>query len=101
MHPELLASDQGGNLKVEKFVVAGGSKRGWTTWCTAAVDKRVAAIVPSSIDCSTTRLSMRHHVAVYGFYTLAVGDYFRHNITQQTANPRLKLLTTSRILLVP
>ena len=48
---ELCASDEGGKFKVEKFLVAGGSKRGWTTWCTAAVDKRVAAIMPFSIDC--------------------------------------------------
>ncbi|HET6328529.1 MAG TPA: PhoPQ-activated pathogenicity-related family protein [Planctomycetaceae bacterium] len=89
---ELLASDEGGNFKVDKFVVAGGSKRGWTTWCTAAVDKRVAAIVPSSIDCLNNGPSMAHHVAVYGFYTLAVGDYVRHNIVRQTANPRMKLL---------
>ena len=33
-------------MKVEKFVVSGGSKRGWTTWTTAAVDPRVVAIVP-------------------------------------------------------
>ena len=65
---------------------------GWTTWCTAAVDKRVAAIVPSSIDCLNNGLSMRHHVAVYGFYTLAVGDYYRQHIMQQTTNPRMKLL---------
>ncbi len=51
---ELLASDEGGNVKVDKFVVAGGSKRGWTTWCTAAVDKRVAAIVPSRSTASIT-----------------------------------------------
>jgi PhoPQ-activated pathogenicity-related protein len=89
---ELLASDEGGKLKVEKFVVAGGSKRGWTTWCTAAVDKRVAAIVPSSIDCLNNELSMAHHVAVYGFYTLAVGNYVRGNVVQQSANPRMKLL---------
>ncbi len=28
------------------FIVAGASKRGWTTWTTGAVDKRVIAIVP-------------------------------------------------------
>jgi PhoPQ-activated pathogenicity-related protein len=89
---ELLASDEGGKFKVDKFVVAGGSKRGWTTWCTAAVDKRVAAIVPSSIDCLNGGPSMAHHVAVYGFYTQAVGDYVRHNIVQQGTNPRMKLL---------
>src|SRR5947209_8051223 len=41
----------GGQHKIDKFVVAGGSKRGWTTWCTAAVDKRVVAAIPIVIDC--------------------------------------------------
>ncbi len=89
---ELLAGEQGGGFKVDQFVVAGGSKRGWTTWCTAAVDKRVAAIVPSSIDCLNGPLSIRHHVAVYGFYSQAIGDYVRHGIVRQTTNPRMKLL---------
>jgi PhoPQ-activated pathogenicity-related protein len=89
---ELLASDQGGKIKIDKFVVAGGSKRGWTTWCTAAVDKRVAAIIPLSIDCLNNTASMQHHVAVYGFYTEAVGDYFHHKITARARDPRMKLL---------
>jgi PhoPQ-activated pathogenicity-related protein len=89
---ELCASDEGGKFKVEKFLVAGGSKRGWTTWCTAAVDKRVAAIMPFSIDCLNSSLSMAHHVAVYGFYTEAVGDYFTHKITARARDPRSKLL---------
>jgi PhoPQ-activated pathogenicity-related protein len=89
---ELLASDQGGKIKVDKFLVAGGSKRGWTTWCTAAVDKRVAAIIPLSIDCLNNGPTMKHHVAAYGFYTEAVGDYFVHGITARARDPRMKLL---------
>jgi PhoPQ-activated pathogenicity-related protein len=89
---EVMASKEGGQIKITRFVVAGGSKRGWTTWCTAAVDKRVAAIIPISIDCLNSGVSMLHHVAVYGFYTEAVGDYFRHKIMQRAADPRMKLL---------
>ncbi len=89
---ELLASPAGGSFKVDKFVVAGGSKRGWTTWCTAAVDKRVEAIVPISIDTLNSPAAMKHHVAVYGFYTEAVGDYFNHKITARGNDPRMKLL---------
>ncbi len=89
---ELLASEQGGKNKVEKFVVAGGSKRGWTTWCTAAVDKRVEAIVPIVIDVLNVNESMKNHTKAYGFFSLAVGDYMRHNIMQRMNDPRLKEL---------
>jgi PhoPQ-activated pathogenicity-related protein len=77
---ELLASDQGGKIAVEKFVVSGGSKRGWTTWCTAAVDKRVAAAIPIVIDVINVNACSRHHIAAYGFYAEAIGDYVRHNL---------------------
>lgn len=33
-------------LEIEQFVVAGASKRGWTTYLTGAVDSRVIAIAP-------------------------------------------------------
>src|SRR5437868_14036150 len=35
-------------VQLDDFVVAGESKRGWTTWTTAAVDRRVVAIVPDA-----------------------------------------------------
>jgi PhoPQ-activated pathogenicity-related protein len=89
---ELLASDEGGKLGIEKFVVAGGSKRGWTTWCTAAVDKRVAAAVPIVIDVVNVGACSRHHIATYGFYAEAIGDYVRHNLKGRMEDPRTKLL---------
>jgi PhoPQ-activated pathogenicity-related protein len=68
-------SPDGGNLKVDEFVVAGGSKRGWTTWTTAAVDKRVVAIIPCVIDLLNIEPSMLHHYAAYGFWAPSIGDY--------------------------
>jgi PhoPQ-activated pathogenicity-related protein len=89
---ELLAGEQGGRVAIEKFVVSGGSKRGWTTWCTAAVDKRVAAAIPIVIDVVNVPAASRHHVSVYGFYAEAIGDYFRHNLTGRAEEARTKLL---------
>jgi len=75
-------------VQIDKFVVAGGSKRGWTTWCTAAVDPRVVAIVPIVIDVLNVTPSMQHHAAAYGFYSLSVGDYIEHRIMQRQNEPR-------------
>src|SRR5262245_34938990 len=70
-----LATADAGNMKVEKFVVSGGSKRGWTAWTTAAVDKRVSAVIPAVIDLLNVEKSFEHHYRVYGFFAPAVKDY--------------------------
>jgi PhoPQ-activated pathogenicity-related protein len=72
---DLMMSDQGGGIEVDQFVVAGGSKRGWTTWTTAIVDERVVAIMPIVIDVLNVSESFKHHFSVYGAYSLAVIDY--------------------------
>jgi PhoPQ-activated pathogenicity-related protein len=82
----------GGNVKVDGFVVAGGSKRGWTTWTTAAVDKRVVAIVPIVIDVLNVVPSMRHHYAAYGFWAPAIGDYTAMRIMDWDSTPEYKAL---------
>ncbi len=76
----LLAQKQAGGHRVDKFVVAGASKRGWTTWLTGAVDDRVVAIAPIVIDVLNMQRSMHHHWAAYGFWAPAVDDYVRTEI---------------------
>ncbi len=44
-HRHFAPANEGGKLEVDKFMVCGGSKRGWTTWTTAC--RRRAAWWPS------------------------------------------------------
>src|SRR5579871_4963501 len=86
------ATPAGGNVHVEKFVVAGGSKRGWTTWTTAAADKRVVAVSPIVIDLLNNVKSFEHHYQAYGFYSEAVKDYQDMGIMKVTNTPQYAAL---------
>lgn len=86
------ATEAAGKIKVDSFVIAGGSKRGWTTWTTAAVDKRVIAIAPIVIDLLNIEPSFRHHHAAYGFYAPAVGDYVQAGIMEWQGTPQYRAL---------
>ena len=89
---DFLKSEKDGGLAVDRFVVAGGSKRGWTTWSTAAVDKRVVAIVPIVIDMLNVVPSFRHHKSAYGRYSNAVQDYVDMNIMEWMGKPEFAKL---------
>jgi PhoPQ-activated pathogenicity-related protein len=67
-------------MRLGKYVVAGGSKRGWTTWTTAAMDDRVVAMVPIVIDVLNVVPSFQHHWRSYGYWAPAVKDYEREGI---------------------
>jgi PhoPQ-activated pathogenicity-related protein len=90
---EFLASEAGGRVKVSRWVVMGGSKRGWTTWTTAAVDKRVVAIAPVVIDTLNLNQSFLHHWRVYGFWAPAVHDYVEHGVMQWANTKEMKALS--------
>ena len=81
-------TEAGGERRIERFVVAGGSKRGWTTWLTGAVDPRVVAIVPIVFDALNTQASMRHHFAAYGSSRLPSGTTSATTSFPDLANPR-------------
>jgi len=82
-----LDTEEGGKIDVDSFVVAGGSKRGWTTWTAAAVDRRVVAICPAVIDMLNVVPSFIHHWNVYGFWAPAVGSYENMGIMEWMRTP--------------
>ena len=69
-------------MHVSGFVVTGGSKRGWTTWLTAAVDDRVSAIAPLAYDNLNMSAQMQHQLDTWGTYSSQVSDYTRRDIPQ-------------------
>lgn len=77
---EFLKSEAGGRITIDKFVVAGGSKRGWTTWLVGAVDPRVMAIMPMVIDALNSEAITRHHFEAYGFFSPSLKDYVNHGL---------------------
>lgn len=86
------ASPSGGGLTVNRFVVSGASKRGWTTWTTAAVDSRVVAIIPMVIDILNVEVSMAHHYRAYGFWAPAIQDYVNMGIPAWFGTPQFAAL---------
>ncbi|HZB93509.1 MAG TPA: PhoPQ-activated pathogenicity-related family protein [Stellaceae bacterium] len=85
-------SSEGGNLAVHRFVVGGASKRGWTAWTTAAVDKRVVAIVPVVIDMLNVEPSLEHQYQAYGFWAPPLRDYEEMGIMGWRGTPQMKRL---------
>ena len=65
---------------VDSFFVTGASKRGWTTWTTAAADERVMGMAPIVIDLLNIVPSFKHHWQCYGEWSPAVQNYVNEGI---------------------
>lgn len=76
-----------------EFLVGGASKRGWTSWLTAASgDSRVKGIVPMVFDNLKMDEQMRRQMTLWGRPSDMVDDYVRrqlHLIEQSKRGPEL------------
>ncbi len=72
---------------IESFTVSGGSKRGWTTWLTGAVDRRAVAIAPIVIDVLNMGPQMRHQVDTWGAPSAMIQDYTRLGLDKMFETP--------------
>ena len=69
------ASEREWGAPLERFTVTGGSKRGWTTWLTAAVDSRVVALAPIVIDALNMERHFPHQVEAWGAPSESIRPY--------------------------
>jgi len=89
---DYLAKLRAGSIEINHFAVTGASKRGWTTWLTAAVDTRVTTIMPMVIDVLNIGDQMTHHFAAYGYYSNAIHDYVDLDVISRMYSPQGKAL---------
>ena len=87
-----LSAQSGQGPVVDRFVVGGTSKRGWTSWLTAAADHRVLAVVPVVIDVLNVARSAEHAYRVYGSWPPSLESYVKMGIMNWLGTPQLQAL---------
>jgi PhoPQ-activated pathogenicity-related protein len=81
-----------GRPPVRQFIVTGGSKRGWTTWLTGAVDDRVVAIAPLVIVMLNLGQQGPNQLKVWGQYSEQIHDYVERGLMDKAQTPAGKKL---------
>ncbi len=78
--------------RIDRFVVSGASKRGWTSWLTAAVDTRVVGIAPMVIDMLNMKAQLDWTEKMYGQQSDEISEYTDLNLHQKLDDPPMQTL---------
>ncbi len=76
-------SEQQLDQSVERFVVSGASKRGWTAYLTAAVDPRVTAMAPVVFEMLDMQAQTKWAKATYGKQSDKIHDYTERGLVEK------------------
>lgn len=82
------------DASIGKFFVSGASKRGWVAWLTAAVDKRVAGVVPLVLSALDVAAFFHRQQEFYGGWTFLLSDYYKMNIMALVDSPAFATMTS-------
>ncbi len=85
-------SEQELKTKLERFLISGASKRGWTSWLSAAADPRVSAICPMVIDTLNMPKQTKHQLAAYGTYSDKIDEYKERGLVPMPDTPEARKL---------
>lgn len=88
-------STKGREVPIKRFVLSGGSKRGWTTYLGGAVDKRVVGLVPIVYNNLDLPAQARHIQQVWGKPSDSVRPYTEAGLFSQMNTARGKELIGS------
>lgn len=78
---EFMQKDQ--NIRLNKFLITGASKRGWTTWLTPVVDDRVMGISPMVYDNLNLVDQMEYQLESWGKYSESIKSYTEKGLPQK------------------
>lgn len=70
-------------ITTNRFLVTGASKRGWTTWLTAAADPRVDALAPMVINMLNMAAHDQLQLESFGKYSEQIHDYTERRLQEK------------------